>query len=399
MDFITSLPVTKAGCDSIFVVVDRFSKRSHFVAHRMTDTAADVALLFLREVVRLHGMPISIVSDRDSRFMSSFWGSLLTLLGVSRDASSSMHPQSDGQTERINRILEETLRHYVNFRRDDWDVLLCCAEFAYNSSLHSAIKMSPFECDIGFTPSTFWTWTDRKSVKNEAAIVLTDKLKLIGEFVRSSLKSSNARMKEYADRKRVDIEFSVGDLVLVDRTRFSIDAFKEFKKTKFLPKYVGPFVIIERIGKLAYRLDIPDRSRAHNVFHVSNLKKYLTSSSTKKKITMPDAIVVDGQEEFEVEEILDVKSTRNHKLYLVKWKGYPLHDATWEPLSNLANAKESVERFERKRLMHRSVHFSRNATSSLVGENVVVAHELLAQSIVLYDEFERVFQDTIINKH
>jgi hypothetical protein len=246
MDFIVHLPKTKKNFDSLFVVVDRFTKRAHFIPHYVTDTAADIAFLFFKHVVSLHGLPLDVVSDRDSRFMSSFWSALLKLLNVSRDASSSMHPQTDGQTERINRILEETLRHYVNFRRDDWDSLLPCAEFAYNSSKHSSISMSPFECDIGFLPSTFWSWTDRKSVRNESALLLVDKLKQVGEFVKSSLKESNARMKYYSDKKRVNVEFELYDLVLVDRTRFSIDAFKEFKQTKFLPKYVGPFKIIKK---------------------------------------------------------------------------------------------------------------------------------------------------------
>ena len=400
MDFIVSLPETKRGFNSIFVIVDRFTKRAHFVSHRMTDSAEDVAQLFLREVVRLHGMPISIVSDRDSRFMSNFWTSLLKLLNVSRDASSSMHPQTDGQTERINRILEETLRHYVNFRRDDWDVLLNCAEFAFNSSVHSAIRMTPFECDIGFVPATFWAWSDKKSVKNHAAIELTSKLKRVADFVRSALKSANAKMKDYADKKRIDVEYSVGDLVLVDRTRFSIDAFREFKKTKFLPKYVGPFKISERIGKLAYRLEIPGNSRAHNVFHVSNLKKYVESSSTNRKMTMPDAIFVDGHEEFEVEEILDNKKLRNKDYFLVKWKGYPLHDATWEPLENLTNAKDLLERFTGKKLTNlRLVRFARDTASSSMGENVVVTHDNCIDRIVIHDEFEDIFQDANINKH
>jgi hypothetical protein len=379
MDFIVSLPVTARQTDSIFVVVDRFTKRAHFIPHKMTDSAEEIALIFLREVVRLHGLPISIVSDRDARFMSSFWGSLLKLLNISRDASSSMHPQTDGQTERVNRVLEETLRHYVNFRRDDWDVLLPCAEFAYNSSVQSAIKMTPFEADIGFTPSTFWTWSDRKSIKNESALLLTSKLKQVGEFVKSALKVAAGRMKFYADKKRVDVQYDVNDLVLVDRTRFSIDAFKEFKKTKFLPKYVGPFKVIERIGRLAYRLDIPSRSRAHNVFHVSNLKKYTISDSTKRTVTMPDPVLVKGFEEYEVEKILDCKVSRRRKLYLVKWKGYELHDATWEPLSNLANAQKLIDEFEMNLLNH-------HTRFSLVGENVTVTGDdqqnvLLAQSI------------------
>jgi hypothetical protein len=373
MDFIVSLPKTVNGFDSIFVIVDRFSKRAHFVPHCMSDTAEDVAMLFLREVVRLHGMPISIVSDRDSRFMSSFWSALLKLLNVSRDASSSMHPQTDGQTERINRILEETLRHYVNFRRDDWDSLLPCAEFAYNSSKHSSISMSPFECDIGFLPSTFWSWTDRKSVRNESALLLVDKLKQVGEFVKSSLKESNARMKYYSDKKRVNVEFELYDLVLVDRTRFSIDAFKEFKQTKFLPKYVGPFKIIEKIGRLAYRLEIPNRSRAHNVFHVVNLKKYIESESTRKKITFPDPEIVKGYEEFEVEKILDCKTTRRKKFYLVQWKGYPLHDATWEPLENLKNASDLLRDYE-DTLRNRCLSFHRSVLDS-VGENVIVTDD------------------------
>ena len=143
MDFIVALPPSPSGNDAIMVMVDRFTKMAHFSPIKTTADAPDVARVFLRDVYRLHGLPSDIVSDRDKVFTSSFWRHMLTLLDVKPNMSTAFHPQTDGQTERVNQVLEQYLRVFCNYQQDDWQKLLPFAEFAYNNSLHRSIKRTP----------------------------------------------------------------------------------------------------------------------------------------------------------------------------------------------------------------------------------------------------------------
>ena len=154
MDFIVGLPRTRKGRDSIFVVVDRFSKMAHFIACHKTDDATNVAELFLREVVRLHGVPRTIVSDRDVKFLSYFWKTLWGKLGTRLLFSTSSHPQTDGQTEVTNRTLATILRAIIKKNLKALEDVLHHVEFAYNRTLHSSISMTPFECVYGLNPLT-----------------------------------------------------------------------------------------------------------------------------------------------------------------------------------------------------------------------------------------------------
>ena len=154
MDFVLGLPRTKHGHDSIFVVVDRFSKMAHFIPCHRTDDASHVATLFFREIVRLHGLPRSIVSDRDVKFTSYLWKSLMAKLGIKLKFSTASHPQTDGQTEVVNRSLSTLLRLLVKKNLKDWEECIPHAEFAYNRARHFTMGKSPFMIVYGFEPST-----------------------------------------------------------------------------------------------------------------------------------------------------------------------------------------------------------------------------------------------------
>lgn len=152
MDFIVGLPPSTNGYTCIWVVVDRLTKMAHFIPCKETINSEGLAHLFLDNIFRLHGLPTSIISDRGSIFTSRFWQSLLSLLKIKSCMSTAFHPQTDGQTERINSILEQYLRSYLNYQQDDWVSLLAIAEFSYNNTVQSSIRHSPFEANYGFHP-------------------------------------------------------------------------------------------------------------------------------------------------------------------------------------------------------------------------------------------------------
>jgi transposase InsO family protein len=364
MDFVTGLPRTKRGFDAITVFVDRFTKRAHFAASKSTDTAEDVSLLLLNEVVRHHGFPCSIVSDRDARFTSKFWESLMALLKIERRMSTSMHPQTDGQTERMNRTMEEMLRHYVGYQMDDWDLYLPAVEFAYNSSTQASTKWTPFEADIGRKPDSPMIWNGLRieSSSNQRVDTLIKKLDEIAVKIKENIKSAQERQKAFYDKGHREVTFNVGDQVLLDRSRLNLDAFSNLKKDKLKLRWLGPFEILERIGKVAYRLKLPPSSNAHSVFHVSALKTYVRADDGRS-YEQPGPIIVKEQEEYEVEEVMDERVRRRRKEYLVRWRGYSLEDATWEPLANLRNASTVLEDYLKK--------CQSRATSKVARENVV----------------------------
>jgi transposase InsO family protein len=154
MDFITDLPESE-GCRTIWVIVDRFTKMAHFVALR-EKTAAAVARQFVNHIWKLHGLPDDIVSDRDTAFTSKFWKEVMTFLGIKQRMSTAFHPQTDGQTERVNQVLEAYLRAYCGYEQNHWMELLPLAEYAYNNSFSTATALSPFYANYGYHPQTNW---------------------------------------------------------------------------------------------------------------------------------------------------------------------------------------------------------------------------------------------------
>ncbi|KAJ9539016.1 hypothetical protein OSB04_031749 [Centaurea solstitialis] len=285
MDFVTKLPKTKKG---------------------ETYSIDKLAQLYVDEIVMRHGIPISIISDRDSRFTSRFWQSLQATLGTRVDLSTAYHPQTDGQTERTIQTLEDMLRACVLEFGGSWDDHLPLVEFSYNNSYHASILCAPYEA---LRPPT-------KS-----------------KMVQEKLKVARDRQKSYADNRRKPLEFQGGDKVLLKVSPWK-GLIRFGKKGKLSPRFVGPFEVVERIGPVAYRLDLPlELSSIHDTFHVSNLKKCLSEET----VVLPlEEIQIDEQLRASEEpiEILDreIKQLRRSKIPIIKvrWNSRHGPEFTWE---------------------------------------------------------------------
>ncbi|KAJ8759923.1 hypothetical protein K2173_010069 [Erythroxylum novogranatense] len=296
MDFIEGLPLSHR-CSTILVVVDRLSKYSHFIPLRHPFTAATVAKEFICNIVKLHGVPRSIVSDRDKIFLSTFWQHF-----------SSYHPQTDGQTEVVNRTLEQYLL--------DW---LPWAELSFNSSYHSSTKISPFEAVYGTT-----------KVQS-----VDDYLRQRSDILRNlklNLHRAQERMTVQANRHRREVQFQVGDWVYLKLQPYRQSSVAFRSSTKLSPRYFGPFQILERVGLVAYRLDLPPGSKIHAVVHVSLLHKHLGDRPTPLAALPPisdDSVILP-----QPLQILDRRVLKKGKYnpvteVLVKWAGTIDADATW----------------------------------------------------------------------
>ncbi|KAK1645417.1 hypothetical protein QYE76_063222 [Lolium multiflorum] len=270
MDFVLGLPRTKRGHDSIFVVVDRFSKMSHFIACHKSDDASHIANLFFREIVRLHGVPKTIVSDRDVKFMSYFWKTLWRKLGTKLLFSTTCHPQTDGQTEVVNRTLSQLLRSMIKKNLKEWEECLPHVEFAYNRAVHSTTELCPFEVVYGFKPITpldLLPLPIHERVNMEAS-KRADFVKKIHvktkELIEKKGKSNAARM----NKKRKEMLFKPGDLVWV---HFRKDRFPKLRKSKLKPRGAGPYKVLAKINDNAYSIDLPeDEFGVSNSFNVAD---------------------------------------------------------------------------------------------------------------------------------
>jgi hypothetical protein len=273
MDFVLGLPRTRKGRDSIFVVVDRFSKMAHFIACHQTDNASNIADLFFREVVRLHGMPKTIVSDRDAKFLSHFWRVLWGKLGTKLLYSTTCHPQTDGQTEVVNRTLGSLLRAVVGKNLKTWEECLPFIEFAYNRTIHSSTGFSPFEIVYGFNPLTVLDLmplplSDIASLdgKQKAELV-----RAIHEKARQQIEKKNWTYAQKANKGRKQVIFQPGDWVWVHMRK---ERFPHHRKSKLDPRGVGPFQVLERIGDNAYKIDLPGEYQVSATFNVSDLSPF-----------------------------------------------------------------------------------------------------------------------------
>jgi transposase InsO family protein len=313
----------------------------HLVPSRKTDTAPDFARMFVSNVVRLHGLPDSIISDRGSLFTSQFWTALSKLLGVKHRLSTSFHPQTDGQTERLNQVIEQYLRIFCNYQQDNWHSLLPLAEFAYNNSFQSTIKTSPFYANYGYHPRFTFTTTTPSPLDVPAAKELADKLAAHHDALSENIKFAQDSQARYYDSKHQRVEFNVGDKAWL----LSTNVHTERPSKKLDWKRLGPYTILERIGLQAYRLQLPNSMKIHNVFHVSLLEKYTPSKIPNRKQPPPPPVVVPSTGTwYEVQEILDSCYRRRSLYYKIRWKGYDLSEDSWQLYSDV-NSPEHVRNF------------------------------------------------------
>jgi transposase InsO family protein len=274
MDFINGLPKTPRGNDSIWVIVDHLTKVAHFISVRTTYGGDKLAKLYIDNILKLHGVPKSIVSDRGAQFVSKFWRSLHQTLKTKLDFSSAYHPQTDGQAERVNQVLEDMLRACVLTYGKNWEDNLAFAEFSYNNGYHTSLKKAPFVVLYGRKCRTSLMWSEVRDRVIESPDFNKAGKEKIAE-VRENQQIAQSRQKSYVDKRRRELKFDVGDHIYLKVS--PIRGTRRFRvHGKLAPWYIGPYPIIKRIGVVAYKIKLPEQlSDVHNVFHVSQLRKCL----------------------------------------------------------------------------------------------------------------------------
>ena len=332
MDFVVGLPLTGRKHDSVWVVVDRLTKSAHFIPVRTDYSLDKLAELYIKEIVRLHGIPISIISDRDPRFTSRFWGKLQEALDTRLNFSTAFHPQTDGQSQRVIQIMEDMLRSCVIDYEGSWDRHIPLIEFVYNNSFQSSIGMAPYEALYGRKCRTPLCWTElseKKVIGPDLIQETEEKVKII----RERLKIANDRQKSYADMKRKDIRYEIGEKVFLKVSPWK-KVIRFGKNGKLSPRFIGPYEVIEKVGPVAYRLALPpELEKIHSVFHVSMLRRYRSDPSyvvSSETIELrPDLTYEEKPVEILARE---VKELQNKKIPLVKvlWRNHKTEEATWE---------------------------------------------------------------------
>jgi transposase InsO family protein len=212
MDFVNGLPRTPRGNDSVWVIVDRLTKIAHFISVRTTYGGDKLARLYVDNILKLHGVPKSIISDRGAQFISKFWRSLHQALKTNLDYSSAYHPQTDGQTERVNQVLEDMLRACVLAYDKCWEDSLAFAEFSYNNGYHASLKKAPFEALYGRKCCTPLMWSEVGDRIIESPDFIRAAEEKIAK-VQENLRIAQSRQKSYADKRRRELKFDVGDHV------------------------------------------------------------------------------------------------------------------------------------------------------------------------------------------
>ena len=351
-DAVTGLPKTKRGHDAIQVYVERLCKLKHFAATHSTDGASELAHSFVHTVVRSHGVPESLVSDRDPRFTAHFYAELTKLMGISLHMSTARHPQSDGQSEREIRTLITALRSFCNAHQDDWDDYLDMLELGFNSAVQASTQRSPFELLYGMKPRLpIDVALAPIAPRNPAAIDRAERMQVALRFAREQLLSSQERQTRNADRHRRPASFAVGDAVLLSTEGLQLRDFHN----KLCSRFVGPFLVTAVVNANAYTLALPPQLQAlHPTFNIEKLKAYRDGRAAFPSRPLlhsrpPPVAQADsnGDQVFEVDRIVAQRKRGRAMQFLVAWKGYPPEENTWEPRSALTrSAAQALADFE-----------------------------------------------------
>ena len=375
-DFIVDLPEVD-GMSIIAVVVDRLTKRIHLFALPTNADAEAVAKAFFANVFKLHGLPLSIVSDRDSKFVSKFWQSLFNVLGTKLKMATARHQQTDGQSENVVGVVKSMITSFLDSDQDTWLENLPFIEFAFNDSVNATTGFTPFELDLGYhprTPLSLSVPVNSKKGRHSAAFA---KLSTIEAFVhvtyttspdaqqfvqhlkdmvaraKHRLEDAQHKMAKYHDlKRREDPCWPIGSEVMLLRDGLKVPGVSE-QKQQLLSRYVGPFKVISHQSP-NYTLQLPPTmSRVHPTFHVERLRLYKSPAEKfdRPVYDRPAPILVNDHEEYVVDAILQHKTNKRTKklLFLVDWEGYGPEERSWEPRENL----EHLDVFKEYCAMHR----------------------------------------------
>jgi hypothetical protein len=336
MDFVTGLPAsrdpaTKVTYNAILVIIDRFTKYAEMIPFHNKYTAEHLGYVILDRLVRHHGIPKTIISDRDKLFTSNYWTTLVALIGIKRKLSTAYHPQTDGQTERTNRTMKTYLKIYSNTSQNNWVQLLPMAQLAYNNKTSESTGQTPFYANHGRHPHLFERVFPTK--KTEKAMATANELKKTHEKMKTNLENAQRRSISHVNKKRK----TAPQLERGDKAYLLTKNLRTKRPSKGLDHVkVGPFLILERKGPVNYTLQLPHDAKIHPTFHVSVLEPADPRTPLQKTFRYQ----ADQDYEFEVEKILDHRTEDNGLEYLIKWKGYPQSENTWEPDTNLTNCRQ-----------------------------------------------------------
>lgn len=343
-DFIVHLPKTKDGKDAVTTWVDRLTRRVHFIPCTVNDTAVDTANSFFSNIFKLHGFPDNIVSDRDPKFTSKFWTRVMELCGVKLKMSTSRHPQTDGASEVMNRMIENYLRCYCSYHQNDWDELLPAAEFAYNSAVTEDLGMSPFEMDLGYNPRTPLDMISGSEIPVESVEDFKQRMKNSLEDAKFSYNVSKARQSAQSSKHYMAPKYRVGSKLWLNRSLFTDAYSRSQEKDKLSARKFGPFMVKELIGQNAVRLDLPAHMKIHPVIHVIHTTPYYEQPTdiALPVPPRPDPVPTFEGEEHVVEAILKHKRRGRGYLFLTLMKGAPTHEAEWQPTRDFVDKDGTV---------------------------------------------------------
>jgi transposase InsO family protein len=355
-DAVTGLPKTKRGHDAIQVYVERLCKLKHFAATHSTDGASELARSFVHTVVRAHGVPESVVSDRDPRFTATFYAELTKLMGIDLHMSTARHPQSDGQSEREIRTLITALRAFCNDHQDDWDDYLDMLELGFNSTVQASTQRSPLELLNGTKPRLpIDVALAPVAPKNPAALDRATRMQQALKFARDQLLGAQERQVANADRHRRPDAFAVGDRVLLSTEGLTLRDFGN----KLCSRFIGPFPITAVVNANAYTLALPPQLKAlHPTFNIEKLKRYRDGRAAFPDRPLPHPrpppiapADSNGDAVWEVERVTAKRKAGRGVQYLVAWKGYPAEENTWLSRSSLLpGAADALADFENSQL-------------------------------------------------